>query len=786
MKKFVFSSFLCLITLPVFGNDILSITCENKAQDGCTLSENLAPIHDCSKISVTETDYAYIDSETHNKCEKQIEAVTRGNKKCPAVQVVMIDIGTGNVKKLLYCITNQNVVVKYTDDPTDTWSYAHKQCVGSWGIWENNRCKCDHLEGAQTVENECQCTNNSNQKYYNKMVSGCATLENNVKQAGTNTILIGFDGFDLKDVDKLNSCPPSGGIWGGAQNNVCTCSPDLNLKPDDTGYFCNCKEGYDYLDPMGKTNGCVPISQIDDINESTTSTSDTPTDSENVAPASTDIPTEQTLTAACTYSGGEYQNGECVCDADKHLEEYKPENAPEYSICRCMYGYKRKGGTLGEDGKTITEYPDGAECEYAGTETIEKVFDSVKWRKDTENAYKHERDNTQSWANKGITAGSTLLTGEGAMMAAQAWAEQNADKRAEEQMNAYITTMKCEYGGGQQVDLGKEETLPGGNELSKNYTEYKQLADKLKAIKTALNMRPGIESEVLYEKAETGLYNYQTAERQSGTYASVARALMDTTGTDAERWNAQRAETAQNLKTGALLAAGGVATGVVGNYLVNRNHKNEYMNLEKEFNEISRYLETEYPEIFIPKEEPTQKENMETIAIPPKTTVSIDQTNSEELPSISDEAFEPGSIELTQKGQEAVTKAATAIANLFDQHNIKSITVTATGYTDPQNISPQTADRLTKEYKNLFGNLPNKYNEKIDENSELSEVRAKMVLKSLTEQLEQQNITVTESTAKGGGISEDCALGNNIKKKDYKKCRKIEVTINYTYIKSAE
>jgi outer membrane protein OmpA-like peptidoglycan-associated protein len=210
-----------------------------------------------------------------------------------------------------------------------------------------------------------------------------------------------------------------------------------------------------------------------------------------------------------------------------------------------------------------------------------KEFDSAAWRRDTENAYKHERDNAQSWANKGITAGSTLLTGEGAMKAAQAIAEQKADKKAEEQMAEWISKMGCEYGNGQQVNLGKEETLPGGNELTQYYTEYKQLADKLKATKTALNLRPGIESEVLYDRAETGLYQYANTERQSGGFTSLSRALMDPTGTDAEQWNAQKAEVAKDLTTGTLLTAGGLVVGAAGNYLVNRNHKKEYQELEK-------------------------------------------------------------------------------------------------------------------------------------------------------------------------------------------------------------
>ena len=92
----------------------------------------------------------------------------------------------------------------------------------------------------------------------------------------------------------------------------------------------------------------------------------------------------------------------------------------------------------------------------------------------------------QSLENKTLTATTTAATGLGAMGAASAYAERLADADAEEEMSAYITTMRCEYGNGKQVNLGNEETLPGGNELSKYYAEYKQLAEKLKATKKSV------------------------------------------------------------------------------------------------------------------------------------------------------------------------------------------------------------------------------------------------------------------------------------------------------------
>ena len=354
-----------------------------------------------------------------------------------------------------------------------------------------------------------------------------------------------------------------------------------------------------------------------------------PTQSEQVAPTGTEE-------YECTKSGGDkYENGKCICDADKHLKEYKPENAPEYSICKCVAGYKRDSN---------------GECVDAGDYETHEEFDSAAWRRDTENAYKHERDNAQSLANKGITAGSTLLTGEGAMKAAQALAEQKADRDAEIEMAEWISKMGCEYGNGQQVNLGKEETLPGGNELTQYYTEYKQLADKLKATKAALNLRPGIEAEVLYDRAETGLYQYANPERQSGGFTSLSRALMNPDGTDAEQWNAQKAEVAKDLTTGTLLTAGGLATGAIGNYFVNRNHKKEYQELEEKFREIKTKLEHEYPEIFIPTEiEPVVVEVVENPEKPNTPIVTTRLEVSTRNETFNSDTFPSGHITLSEK-----------------------------------------------------------------------------------------------------------------------------------------
>jgi len=186
-----------------------------------------------------------------------------------------------------------------------------------------------------------------------------------------------------------------------------------------------------------------------------------------------------------------------------------------------------------------------------------------------EKAYRDARDKEQSTANKALTAAAVAAGGLGGMEWAQGAAEQRADAAAEREMSAYIATMKCEYGGGQQVNLGAEETLPGGNEMLSYKTEFKQLAEKLKATKTALNLRPGIESEVIYDRVETGLYDYQTAETGGGANPSLSRALMNPDGTDAAAWNAQKQESADKAQGGRTATGIGVIGGAVGNAAIN-------------------------------------------------------------------------------------------------------------------------------------------------------------------------------------------------------------------------
>ncbi|MBQ5699777.1 MAG: OmpA family protein [Alphaproteobacteria bacterium] len=180
------------------------------------------------------------------------------------------------------------------------------------------------------------------------------------------------------------------------------------------------------------------------------------------------------------------------------------------------------------------------------------------------------RDKEQSTANKLLGAAGIGATGIGGMQMASAMAEQSADEDAETAMRAYLATFHCNYGGGQNIPGGKTNVeLPGGNELIDLYSEYVNLANDLKVRKTALDMRPGIESESILDAATSGLYDDVAIGKTSGAYTSLARALMDPNGADAAAWAQQKAETADKKKTGMITAGIGAAGSLVGNLAIN-------------------------------------------------------------------------------------------------------------------------------------------------------------------------------------------------------------------------
>ncbi len=196
------------------------------------------------------------------------------------------------------------------------------------------------------------------------------------------------------------------------------------------------------------------------------------------------------------------------------------------------------------------------------------------------------RDKERSTENKLLGAAGIGATGIGAMQMLSASAEQSADQDAEAAMRAYLATFHCNYGMGKNIAGGEKQVeLPGGNELIGLYAEYVNLANDLKIRKNALGMRAGIESEPILDSATSGLYDDIAIGKTSGAYTSLARAIMDPTGADAIAWAAQKSDSADKLKSGAITAGVGALGSLVGNLAINSGDtkKNKVNDIITEF-----------------------------------------------------------------------------------------------------------------------------------------------------------------------------------------------------------
>jgi hypothetical protein len=179
--------------------------------------------------------------------------------------------------------------------------------------------------------------------------------------------------------------------------------------------------------------------------------------------------------------------------------------------------------------------------------------------------------NQQSLANRTLTAASIATMGIGGMQLAQGIAEKQADSAADKDMEAYIATMRCTYGGGHSVKFGTEPIeLPGGNnsELMKYRSEYIALATSLKERKTALDLKPGIEAEEILDKATAGLYDDENVGITGGAYASRYRAAAGN-DKDSKGLASAKKEAKNRMIAGGVIAGVGLVGSMVGNSIIN-------------------------------------------------------------------------------------------------------------------------------------------------------------------------------------------------------------------------
>lgn len=381
----------------------------------------------------------------------------------------------------------------------------------------------------------------------------------------------------------------------------------------------------------------------------------------------------------------------------------------------------------------------------------------------------------QSTAAKTVGAAAIGATGIGASQYFQGKSEQNADESAEASMKAYLETFRCDYGTGQQFRGGEQNiTLPGGNALIKYYGEYQKIANELTVSKAELGLKPGIEAESVLDKANTGLYDNESIGKTGGGFTSLSRALSDPMGTDAAAWDAQKAESASRVKTGAIVAGSGIAAGLIGNTLISATQPRERSaeinaDYAKKLQVIRETLAPVEQESRAQAEEPAAAEQDEDFRLPedlknpaagenklavpapqavtaptslqikmtPVTPVTEQEKPILTLYNIS--LFASGKYELTDAGkktvQEALFDKMTTIIiaeGITDLSDYKFIVV---GHTDSAQINP--ASNLCKV-------------QKICNNDQLSQARAKAVAEFLSTQ-------TTKAGVEHYGVGEKCA-----------------------------
>ena len=202
-------------------------------------------------------------------------------------------------------------------------------------------------------------------------------------------------------------------------------------------------------------------------------------------------------------------------------------------------------------------------------QTKTKLTDEEKAAKEAkvtaaQEKYDDAKEKEQSAENKLLGATTMMATGMGAMELASSMSEQKADQEAEDQMRAYLSTFYCQYGSKRVPGGTKNAEIAGGNELINLYAQYVNLANDLKSRKAALGIAPGIESEAILDNATAGLHDDESIGKRGGMFTSLARALADPTGEDAQKWKAQQEESAKGIKSGAIaLGVGAVGSAVI-------------------------------------------------------------------------------------------------------------------------------------------------------------------------------------------------------------------------------
>lgn len=551
-------------------------------------------------------------------------------------------------------------------------------------------------------------------------------------------------------------------------NNVsCTTDPDYQCDDDNTeckpitiGDACVDQDGADCTsdDP----NAAVANYKWDDATQTlncviTKCKEHFMLDNDKKCVASDGSCDKDQIAAIAHATKGELKKGKCHVTECESGYEVSDNACVEISgKCKSL-PRKAKSGNRKWDEKTGKEICIVTECESGYSISDDKLSCQSKLSETESRARVNElhenakkmHDKETSTANKLIGAAGIGATGIGTSQALSALSEQRADKNAEDDMRAYLATIKCDYGTGKTVNGGETGIeLPGGNELTQYVTQYKTLAADLKVRKTALGMSPGIESETIIDAAETGLYDNAATGKTNGAFTSLSRALSDETSADAQAWAQQKADTASKLKTGAIVAGVGAVGSAIANLAVNsgadkQNKSDEilakYASLYKLEREVATLPAAKIPtcptgatgtypnctcldgQTYNPNNNTcdtvTQPEEQQTIdneepqtliseIVSPTITEKTSNTNKAEITLPNDQLFDIGKSTLKPDAQSVLEKFGTDL----NDSAWNNCTITIVGHTDPvggKQVNQRLSDARAKAVKDAI-NTTNK------------------------------------------------------------------------------
>ena len=439
--------------------------------------------------------------------------------------------------------------------------------------WENNVCVCKDADKVWQ-DNKCEC-----------------------KQEG---YVIGKDGKCMKPISQAQiDCEKVAGTQWDDDNSKCVCTDTDKVWRNNR---CECaQEGY----IIGTNGKCGPAPKpVSPEQKNCEQAAGTQWDDAN-------------NTCVCKDADKVWRNNRCECKQDGYIigkdgecgPAPKPVS-PEQKSCENDVA-KRSGaewngsqcvcnvaGTSWNGEKCICPNPDetvqdGAcktsprkqELDDAKKEIMDNCLNEQKLKtmsdyeflvclgrmasiKQLEENYKKAKEREMSFSNRMLGGLTMAATGIGGMELAMGLAEQKADEAAERDMEAYMATFQCKVGDKRYSGGTTAIETPGANQLTSLYQEYVELAADLKERKTALGMKAGIESEVILDKNNMGLYDDVGHGIENGTYASLYRAKMGNEK-DIKKLEEQKDTSAKRVKGGAIAAGGGAVGGMAGNILIN-------------------------------------------------------------------------------------------------------------------------------------------------------------------------------------------------------------------------